>query len=287
MRIDLQVHSNYSDGYLSPSELVNFLAKQKVKVAALTDHNTVSGLEEFRAAARKAGIKPINGLELYARLNGRRFNILWYNFDPTRPELHDQLRESQFRRRRKFRRILEHLIRHGFKIKIDKTLDKYNHYVPINRIIDELLAVRENVYKIKKELNNDNPREEEIIKHYFYNRKFEILRESYINIERILRLRKRIGGQIVLCHPAKHQYIRKDLWVKLKKLGLDGVEVLSPHHSYNSIMQIQSLARELNFIETGGSDFHRFEGWGFPIQYAGQYFTIDSDKLKGVNKIIG
>lgn len=287
MLIDLQVHSDYSDGYMTPSELVEYLAARQVKVAALTDHNTVGGQEEFRHAAHKAGIKAVTGLELYTRLNSRRFNILWYNFDPHNPELHQILRESQFRRRRKVRSILEELTVRGFKIKIDQVVDKYNHYVPINRIVDELMAVPANAKLIRKELRDRHPREEDIVRHYFYNSRHGMMRESYIDIKRIIRLRKKIGGQLVLCHPAKHGRIRKDLFVKLKKLGVDGIEVLSPHHTYGAVMYLQAIAGEMDYIETGGTDFHRLEGKGNSLQHPGQYFTIDSRLLRGVGKIIG
>lgn len=110
MYIDLQLHSTYSDGYLTPTEVVKFIAKQGVKAAALTDHNTVGGLDEFRLACRQYNIKPITGLEIYVKLHSRRFNIIWYNFDDTDPELHDMLRDSQMRRRRKVRFILNKLV---------------------------------------------------------------------------------------------------------------------------------------------------------------------------------
>jgi hypothetical protein len=287
MLIDLQVHSTYSDGYLTPVELAKFLAARKIRVVALTDHNTIGGQDEFHAAAKKFGLKTISGLELYIKFHSRRFNLLWYNYDTTNSELHDILRGSQFRRRRKFRRILEKLSSHGFKLKIYKTLDKYNHYVPINRIIDELMAVSENRKKIRRELKTANPRSEEIIRHYFYNREIGILGESYIDLDRIIRLRKKIGGQLILCHPGRYQLIKKDLWKDLKGMGIDGAEILSPHHAYSTIMRMQALARELDFIETGGSDFHLFEGGAYPLQHAGQYFTIESKLLKGINKIIG
>ena len=61
-RIDLQFHSTYSDGSLTPTKLVNFLAKQKIKVASLTDHNTVAGLDEFFSACKKKEIKTISGI---------------------------------------------------------------------------------------------------------------------------------------------------------------------------------------------------------------------------------
>ena len=99
MLIDLQLHSTYSDGYLTPAELVSFIAKQGVKAAALTDHNTVGGLGEFERACRARGIKPITGMELYVKLDNKKFNLLWFNFDDKNPELHKMLRAAQIRRR--------------------------------------------------------------------------------------------------------------------------------------------------------------------------------------------
>ena len=57
MLIDLQLHSTFSDGYLSPSELVDFAKERSIKVISLTDHHTTAGLEEFRQAAKELILK--------------------------------------------------------------------------------------------------------------------------------------------------------------------------------------------------------------------------------------
>lgn len=287
MLIDLQIHSNYSDGYLTPTELVKFIAKQGVKVAALTDHNTVAGIDEFKKACLSQKIKPIVGIELYTRLRNRKFNVLWYNFDRKSPKLHKMLRDSQVRRRQHIRTILERLVEQGFKIDINSLLDKHIHYVPINHVIDGIISNKDNLQRIRKEMGLRSPREEQIIAHYFYNQQVGILHESYIDINRILQLKKEIGGQVILCHPAKYGLIRRDLWEKLRKMGMDGAELFSPHHSINAALYIQQLARELDFIETGGSDFHKPEGGGQLLQYSWQYYQIDSQLLRGIKKIIG
>ena len=288
MRIDLQLHSTYSDGYLSPTELAKFLADHHVKVAALTDHNTVRGTYEFRKACEKLKIKAITGIELYVKLGNHKFNVLWYNFDETNPRLHDMLRDSQKRRRNQMRNILKRMITQGFDINVNAIIDKYNHYVPINRVIDDILATPFNVALIKKQLDIKILREEDIISEYFHNKKITpVLRNSLIDIERVLKVRKKIGGQIILCHPAKHSYIDKSLWSQFKEMGFDGIELMSPHHSYGAIMYIQHLAREHDFIETGGSDFHKYESNGFPLQKSWDYFHINAKYLKGIETIIG
>jgi predicted metal-dependent phosphoesterase TrpH len=284
MLIDLQIHSTYSDGYLTPTQIADYLKKMGVKVASLTDHNTISGQSEFRRACRNNGIRTIKGLELYTTFNNKRFNLLWYNYHDD-AQLHEILRETQFSRRNKVRKVLEILKSKGFRMDSEKILDQFNHYVPINRLIDEILKSSSNKKLICGNLNSRKPREDDIIKKFFYSREGR-LRESYINIMRVVKLRKKIGGQLILNHPGKHNYINKEFLVKLKKIGIDGIEVLSPHHSVGAVLFLQYLSRELNFIETGGSDFHRFEGNSYPIQHAWQYFKIDSAYLKGVNNII-
>ena len=287
MLIDLQIHSTYSDGYLTPTEVAGFLANQGVKVAALTDHNTVGGVEEFQQACKKYKIKPVIGIELYTKLNHKHFNLLWFNFDHSNPELHEILRNSQARRRSRARKILENMIASGFKIDINKILDKYNHYVSINHLIDDIWAVPHNRQKIKADMNNKKPREEEIIRFYFYNPLLPKFDNSYINIKRIIALRKKIGGQIIFNHPGKYNQLKRPIIQDLKALGIDGIEVMSPHHSIGAMMYAQFMAGEFGLIMTGGSDFHRFESENASsLTNSWNYFKIDSSYLKGVEKII-
>jgi len=287
MLIDLQFHSTYSDGYMTPTEVVEFIKKQGVKVAALTDHNTVGGVDEFILICRKNKIKPIVGMEIYVKLKNYKFNLLWYNFDHNNPFLHKFLRDSHVRRRSQVRNILQKLSRRGFKLDIPKILDKYNRYIPVNRVVDDFMAVKENSIKVEKILKTKNPREEDIISEFFRNKKIGVLRESYVNIDRVIDLRKQIGGQLIICHPAKFNYINIENWRRLKKMGINGIEKMSPHHSIGAIMYIQQLAREFDFIETGGSDFHRHEGGTYSVQNSWQYFEVDSEYLRKINKIIG
>jgi hypothetical protein len=284
MKIDLQVHSTYSDGFFSPTKLVNFLVKNKVKVASLTDHNTVKGQDEFKRAAKKAQIKAITGLELYVYLGHRHFNILWYNFDDKNPELHDLLGETQTRRKGIVRKALNKLKKQGYKVQTERILDKFTHYVAINKVASEFYS--KNKTRIHKELENSNPLEEDILHEYFYNPNHVRLRETYINIERVFKLREKIGGQIIFCHPGKHNKYRGNLPEKLNELGIDGIEVLSPHHVIGAIVYCQYLAQKYDWIETGGSDFHLLAKQHFTLQHAWQWFNIESDYLRKIYKII-
>jgi predicted metal-dependent phosphoesterase TrpH len=287
MIIDLQVHSVYSDGYLRPTELAEMLKKQGVLVASLTDHNTVGGLDEFARACHKRGITPIVGMELYVRLNHKKFNILWFNFDKDHPDLHKALHDTHVRRKTNARKILNNLKNSGFRLNVEKILDRFNRYTPINHMVDEFLSQPGVLAQVKKTLKTDEPREDEVMREYFFNPKYGVLRETYMNVSRVLSLRQKVGGQIILNHPGKNNCLRYDFLVKLKKLGFDGLEVVSPHHSIGATMYAQYLARKFDFIETGGTDYHKDERVGALIQNCYAYFKVDSRHLYGIEKIIG
>jgi len=288
MIIDLQHHSTYSDGQLTPTGVANFAYSNGVKVVALTDHNTVAGLDEFRKACVKRKMKPICGLELYVKLNHKKFNILWYNFDDTHPELHSLLRETQIRRRGNVRRILNKVIEHKkLELNIEKVLDSHNHYIPINGIVYAMWKSKKNQKIFEEDLGIKNPREEDIMMEYLKNKKYGVLNESYVNVKRIIKLRERVGGQLIINHPGKSGHLSREQFQYLKELGMDGIEVLSPHHSLGAVMYYQYLSNEMDFIETGGSDFHIFEGGRAKIQDSWDYFKIDSKYLRKIERIIG
>ena len=130
-------------------------------------------------------------------------------------------------------------------------------------------------------------REEDVLAELFFDKKKGVLNEAYIGVERILKIKEEVGGQIVFAHPGKYNKYAKNMTEKLKKIGLiDGIEVLSPHHTIGAVMYSQFLAEKLDLIATGGSDFHLFEGNGFLIDDAWDWFRIDDKYLRRVDEII-
>jgi len=285
MLIDLQLHSINSDGYLTPAEMAKQCKERGVKVASLTDHNTVSGQEEFIRACKQYNIKVISGMELYVKLNNKHLNMLWYNFDTEDPDLHRMLRDTQARRRVCVRRAVEKLTQKKYVMDVNSIIDKHGHYMPINRVIDSFYIL--NKKRVQKELGKKNILETEIIREYFRNDKKTRLHESYLSIERVAKLKKKIGGQLVLAHPCKFRWIKEDTVKRLLPYGLDGLEVLTPHHNWEAISYLQAMADRHKLIMTGGSDFHKFEDsdW-YQIKSSWNYFYIESKLLEGVEKII-
>ncbi|OGF28871.1 hypothetical protein A2477_01100 [Candidatus Falkowbacteria bacterium RIFOXYC2_FULL_47_12] len=286
MLIDLQLHSVNSDGYLTPTELAAHCQKRGIRVASLTDHNTVSGLEEFRRACQQYRIKAVPAMELYVKLGSRHMNMLWYNFDVNDPGLHKLLRETQIRRRALVRRALERLVKKNYVLDINGILEGHSHYLPINRIVDSFYAL--NKKRVQRELGKKNILETEIIRAYFRDKNKTRLHESYLDMARVARLKKQVGGQLILAHPCKFRWVSEATVGKLTQVGLDGLEVLTPHHSWEAVSYLQALADRHKLIMTGGTDFHRFEEalW-YDIKSSWSYFHIESTLLAGIAKIIG
>ncbi len=82
VRVDMHCHSDASDGYYKPAEVVELLSDAGVEYAALTDHETLAGLQAFHAAAQRYGITALAGLEIAATLDGQEIHLLAYGFDP-------------------------------------------------------------------------------------------------------------------------------------------------------------------------------------------------------------
>lgn len=92
--VDLHCHSDRSDGYHSPEDLVNTLARAGVQYAALTDHQSVAGIPGFRAAATRKGIAHIVGAEVSASYQDLEIHLLVYSFDPQNTIMEGLLRRS-------------------------------------------------------------------------------------------------------------------------------------------------------------------------------------------------
>ena len=118
LKIDLHLHSSFSDGVLSPEDLVELLKAKKVVVAALTDHDTVGGVEKFLARCRKFSIKGGAGVELSAAHDGV-LHVLGYSFDVENGPLEEALARNREARTRRNVLICEKLRELGFDITLE------------------------------------------------------------------------------------------------------------------------------------------------------------------------
>lgn len=255
--IDLQLHSHYSDGSKSPTELISHLVSKKIVVASLTDHNTIHGQYEFQAAAKKYKIKVIPGVELYMQYKKRVLHILAYNFDTNNAQLHDRLRETQIKRKKLIEGIVPALKRRGLILNISQLFSQPSTYIGVANVVRALETNQHNHRVFQRALKK---------KHYdfyeVYNKFFapgtscylpEVALSTYVAFKTI----KQAGGVPILAHPGWQLSFHDDhVILELKHQGLKGIECFNSHHNWNQTAHYMNLAKENNLIVTAGSDYH-------------------------------
>lgn len=255
--IDLHMHSHYSDGSKSPTDLVKFLVQKKIVVAALSDHNTIHGQYEFQAAAKKYNIKTIHAVEIYVHYNRRPLHLLGYGIDINNAELHDVLRESQVKRKKSIENLVPKLKRVGLNLNISELFSQSATYIGVANVVRIIRKNKKNESVIQKALGKKWFDFFEIYNKFFSEDSSSYLPEVALRAKDAIELIKRSGGVAVLAHPGWHLGFKDDHVIsELQELGMKGIECFSSHHNWDQAAHYEMLAKRNNLIITGGSDYH-------------------------------
>lgn len=253
--IDLHIHSTASDGTFSPTEIVNKALKLTEKdspvVIALTDHDTVAGIDEFQKAAakHKDRLTAISGLEISTDYHGVEIHVLGYNIDIHNKELLDRLavyRESRDGRNEK---IIQKLQEQGFKISMDEIKPDKPGETIARPHIAKLLMKKKYVSSVQEAFDK-----------YLAEGRCCYVERIMPTPEEAIHLIKNSGGIPVLAHLMLYKKLdssQKEALVReLKDAGLIGIETY--YNTYTPVEQeyVAGLAKQWGLIETGGTDFH-------------------------------
>ena len=251
--IDLHVHSSISDGTLSPSELVNYAASKQLAAIALTDHDTILGIEEGLIATKnlnKQGIdfNFIPGVEISAGFGKRDIHILGLYIDHTNPTLQKSLEKAVLERERRNEKMANNLRSAGVSITVEELKEEDKDAIITRAHFAKLLYKKGYVKNVKdaftKYLDESGP--------------YYVVRE-YMSPEDTISLIKEAGGIPVLAHPLLYHLKEKEieaLIVRLKSAGLAGIEAIYSNNVSNEEAYVRSLARKYDLLISGGSDFH-------------------------------
>jgi predicted metal-dependent phosphoesterase TrpH len=245
---DLHMHTTHSDGTLTPVELARLAKEQKVDAVALTDHDTVSGIEELVEETNKLGLEAIAGVELSALFSPGTLHILGYGFDPRGP-IEGRLVQFQKAREERNPRILEKLKELGMPLTMEevKTLSKAAGQVGRPHIARAL------------ELKGYVASYAEAFDRFLSKGKPAYISKAGLSAKECVELIHESGGVAVVAHPVQMRLKGEELTAKIKELvvlGLDGLEVIHPDHSPENQTLFSDLADEFCLFKTGGSDFH-------------------------------
>jgi len=246
-KIDLHVHTNYSDGSSSPRKVIEKSVNLNLAAISITDHDTTDGITEGIKWASKFGIEVVPGVELSAEgLNniGEEIHILGYYINWENAYFQEKLKFFRVARERRARHILDKLYHIGIKLSEDR-LFQLAGVGSIGRMHIARLMVDEGYVKTTQEAFD---------KYLVYGRPAFVPRYRLTSEEAIM-LIKKIGGIPVLAHP-KFGANRKKIVKYLVSKGLRGIEVYYERHTSQEVEKYLEWAKEFKLIPTGGSDSH-------------------------------
>ena len=248
MLTDLHMHSYYSDGTMSPREIVEDAKKRNVQLIAITDHNVLDSYTELKEAAEEFGIKVIRGVEIDARFEDIVVHILAYNFEDNENlfnlvhKAKNELLETSIELIKRMENDYENISSEDYEAyDYDRRKGGWKgiHYLFDRGITSELF---------------------EGVKYYGqYKCGHEYF--DYPTVEEVINAVHEANGYVVLAHPCNYykNNTKEEVLEKLEKfksIGIDGVECYYPANSEMMTETCIEFCKNNNMIITVGSDSH-------------------------------
>ena len=277
-RCDLHMHTVHSDGTLTPTALVELAKKQGLSCIALTDHDTLSGVEEAQNAGSRIGVEVIAGVEISAICEPGTMHILGYFIDPKSKQLQEKLEEIQEARRQRNPMIIEKLQALGIDITLAE-VERESGGDQVGRPHFAKVLIQKGHVK-----NFDEAFDRYLAKGcpaYVDKRKFTS-RDS-------IRMIEEAGGIASLAHPKTLKLNSKEFEQKLDELkseGLKGLEVYSSCQNKEESLRFKKTADRLGLFVTGGSDFHGANRPQVQLGWMGDGASIPYDMIDRMKKLL-
>jgi len=264
MIADLHTHSYYSDGYLSPKDLIQAASNSDCTHLSLTDHDSVMGIDEANEFAELSGIKFINGVEVSTKFNNLSLHIVGLGINPKSDALLDGLETNNQYRVQRAKKISEGLESVGIQEPLigARKLSKTDN---ITRTHFAQMLVKKGVCSNVKS----------VFKKFMTGKKPGSVKGEWIEASEAINKIHSSGGMAVLAHPLRYRLTLsklKKVISSLKNLGLDGLEIVNSFSSYEEICLMKNTADENRLLYSFGSDFH---GWPNQNIMIGKIPTFD------------
>lgn len=248
MLVDLHMHTYYSDGTMSPEEIVKEGKAKNVSIMAITDHNRIGSWERFEKAAKEQGILPIRGVEINAKYEDKVLHILGYGFKPTE-ELIALLEHADIEMERMSYDVIAKLEKEDSRVSLED-YTSYNYDVTkggwkgIHYLLDR--GVTERLFEGFK---------------YYKAYGCDFNQYDFASLKEVCDVLKRAGGYSVLAHPASYygRYKQEELLTVLegiKAQGIGGIECYYPTHQEALTTLCVNFCKVNDLLITSGSDEH-------------------------------
>ncbi len=256
--VDLHLHTTASDGAMRPSEIVRYAKKKRLRAIAITDHDTIEGLEEGVSEGERIGFEVIPGIEISAEHSSGSMHLLGYFFDIRHPLLKERLVFLQNARAERNPKIVAKLNDLGIKVTYEDVVRASGGGQVGRPHFAQVLLDKGYVSSFQgafdQFLKKGAPA---------YVDKFRFTPKEALHFI------NQAGGVGVLAHPntlGTNGYADLErLILELMEYGLRGIEVYYPEHSSLAVAQYEALVERHGLLATGGTDYHGLEKDGLEI----------------------
>ena len=250
MKADLHNHSYFSDGVLSPSEVVCLASDAGCDLFSLTDHDTTNGIVEAKSEADKLGISLVNGVEISAFWRNSAIHIVGLGIDIDNDELQAGLKFNQALRKQRAKKIALGLWRSGIKDALEKAQILSGGHM-LTRTHFAQMLINEGYCKDMKS----------VFRRYLSGRKPGGVRVEWKDFKEVIKWIQAAGGRALIAHPFRYRMTHtkiKTMLYDFKNAGGDGLEVVNANSSDEEISLGDQWSEDYNLLASIGSDFH---GW--------------------------
>ena len=250
--LDLHLHTLYSDGELTPLELIRLLKSKGVTTFSITDHDCILGLNEGKKIAEEHNLNFIIGSEFEAYYdieNESYVHILGYNFSDT-TEIDAYLTQLRKERLELIDRYIKLLNRMGIQVSFEE----------INALTPGIHLTSSHIAAIIQNKGYTRTFDEAKEKFLIPSSKYYIPRRYYTT-EFVISLINKAGGVAILAHPCRIKMTKEEIEqfiLRLKAYGLKGIEAIYLNSSQEEKEFFISLARKHKLFITAGSDWHSY-----------------------------
>ncbi|MGE5391309.1 MAG: PHP domain-containing protein [Deltaproteobacteria bacterium] len=245
---DLHVHTTASDGLLTPAEVIDLAKELGLTGIAITDHDTMNGLETAAEymSSNQIDLDFIPGVEINTDVEIGEIHILGYYIDVRNQTLRGRLEEIKGFRRERALGMIQKLAALGMMITVEEVEQRARGDLIGRPHIAMALKDRSYVESVKEAFD----------KYIGQGRPAYVPRYKFPPAEAIALIHQ-AGGTAVLAHPG---LVKDERTVAgIIALGIDGIEVFYPEHDEKQVAYYKKIAEQYKLIITGGSDFHGFD----------------------------
>lgn len=289
VKADLHIHTNCSDGVMTPKEVIDEAVNHGVSVISIADHDTIDAYnDELFDYAETKKVKIIPAVEISTKIGKCGFHVLGYNFDMKNEKLLKQLSALRNARHDYLYNVSEKLKELGYVVNVSQ-LDQIEAVTKAH-IYSDIVVNPENE-KVLFENFGHIPDKGEFIESIMNEGCPAYVKKATITPVEASKLIHNAGGKVILAHPVAYKYednfMAEDVLKLVQDMQADGIEanyvyVDKDNHKINDSAFWNQFAKEYNLKTTIGSDFHNKDGLHPVIGLLGENITILENYIDGL-----